>query len=267
MHTFASRKRGHLRCCVYIRHIVFWLTTKFLSYVWADFLNMANIGLGYRHVVVRQFLYQCGCLSFLPQVSLHWRSNLHQIVSLENSKLCFHSNLLRYMFPCTVEIQIWTFLLWVFPGLCDTVCDARFRIGFSGERCCAGFRHSRNWRARAVHLRCLSTCIGSGRGARCTVSVLEKVVLSRWCFVFVVGTEREKVTQKPARRWHGWPDDRPFSCAQRWRCNSCLSHKHAFRVRACEKTIVFVMHAEGVYSVYTHRQIVGTTFRQSETAC
>ena len=27
------------------------------------------------------------------------------------------------------------------------------------------------------------------------------------------------------------------------------------------------MHAVGVYSVYTHRRIVGTTFRQSETAC
>ena len=30
-----------------------------------------------------------------------------------------------------------------------------------------------------------------------------------------------------------------------------LSHKHAFHVRACEKTVVFVMHAAGVYSVYT----------------
>ena len=30
-----------------------------------------------------------------------------------------------------------------------------------------------------------------------------------------------------------------------------LSHKHAFHFRACEKTVVFVMHAAGVYSVYT----------------
>ena len=30
-----------------------------------------------------------------------------------------------------------------------------------------------------------------------------------------------------------------------------LSHKHAFHVRACEKTVVFVMHATGVCSVYT----------------
>ena len=30
-----------------------------------------------------------------------------------------------------------------------------------------------------------------------------------------------------------------------------LSHKHAFHVRACEKTVVFLMHAVGVYSVYT----------------
>ena len=29
-----------------------------------------------------------------------------------------------------------------------------------------------------------------------------------------------------------------------------LSHKHAFHVRACEKTVVFVMHGTGVYSVY-----------------
>ena len=32
-----------------------------------------------------------------------------------------------------------------------------------------------------------------------------------------------------------------------------LSHKHAFHVRACEKTVVFVMHATGVYSVYIMR--------------
>ena len=31
--------------------------------------------------------------------------------------------------------------------------------------------------------------------------------------------------------------------------------------------MVLVMHATGVYSVYTSRRIVGTTFRQSETAC
>ena len=49
------------------------------------------------------------------------------------------------------------------------------------------------------------------------------------------------------------------SCAQRC-CNSTnLSHKHAFHVRACEKTVVFVVHARCVYSVYTidvveHRQ-------------
>ena len=36
---------------------------------------------------------------------------------------------------------------------------------------------------------------------------------------------------------------------------------------ACEKTVLFMMHAGGVYSVYTPRRIVGTTFRQSETAC
>ena len=36
-----------------------------------------------------------------------------------------------------------------------------------------------------------------------------------------------------------------------------LSHKHALRVRAREKTVVFVMHAAGVYSVYTSRRIVG----------
>ena len=42
-----------------------------------------------------------------------------------------------------------------------------------------------------------------------------------------------------------------------------LSHQHAFHVRVCEKTLVFVMHATGVHSVY----IVGFTFRQSETAC
>ena len=36
---------------------------------------------------------------------------------------------------------------------------------------------------------------------------------------------------------------------------------------ACEKTVFFMMHAAGVHSVYTPRRIVGTTFRQSETAC
>ena len=46
-----------------------------------------------------------------------------------------------------------------------------------------------------------------------------------------------------------------------------LSHKLAFHVRACEKTVVFVMQATVVYSVYTPRRFVGTTFRQSETAC
>ena len=38
-----------------------------------------------------------------------------------------------------------------------------------------------------------------------------------------------------------------------------LSHKHAFHVRACEKTVVFVMHATSVYSVYTPRRFAGTT--------
>ena len=37
-----------------LKHIVFWLTTKFLSYVRVDFLKMANIVPGYRHVVVGQ---------------------------------------------------------------------------------------------------------------------------------------------------------------------------------------------------------------------
>ena len=45
-----------------------------------------------------------------------------------------------------------------------------------------------------------------------------------------------------------------------------LSHKHAFHVHAREKTVVFVVHATGVYSVYIPRRIVGTTFQQSETA-
>ena len=30
-----------------------------------------------------------------------------------------------------------------------------------------------------------------------------------------------------------------------------LSDKHAFHVRACEKTVVFMMYATGVFSVYT----------------
>ena len=47
-------------------------------------------------------------------------------------------------------------------------------------------------------------------------------------------------------------------------CRS-LSHKHAFHVGACEKTALYVMHAVGVYSVYTSRGIAGTTFRPSET--
>ena len=104
---------------------------------------------------------------------------------------------------------------------------------------------------------------------RCSVCsvVLEKVVLSRWCFV-LWWTGREKVRQGPARIWHGRPDDGFFQ-----------AHKDdtAFRVSwatsthvicACEKTAVFVMHASGVCSVLPHpRRIVGTTFRQSETAC
>ena len=47
-----------------------------------------------------------------------------------------------------------------------------------------------------------------------------------------------------------------------------LTHKHAFHVRACEKTVLYVMHAVGASSVYPPpRRIVGTTFRQSETSC
>ena len=75
-----------------IKHIVFWLTTKFLSYVLSSFSQYGQHRSGISSCCGGTFLYQCGSLSFLPQVSLHWRSNLHQIVSLENSKLCFHSN-------------------------------------------------------------------------------------------------------------------------------------------------------------------------------
>ena len=38
-----------------------------------------------------------------------------------------------------------------------------------------------------------------------------------------------------------------------YKTHDILSHKHAFHVRACEKTAVFVMHATGVYSVYISR--------------
>ena len=38
-------------------------------------------------------------------------------------------------------------------------------------------------------------------------------------------------------------------------------------MRACEQTVLYVMHAVRVYSVYTARRIVGTTFQYSETAC
>ena len=79
--------------------------------------------------------------------------------------------------------------------------------------------------------------------------VLEKVVLSRWCFVLWTGREkwgrdwqRDDMADRMTDHFH----------AQRC-CNSTiLSHKHAFTfVRACEKTVVFVMQATGVYSVYT----------------
>ena len=37
-----------------LKHVVFWLTTKFLSYARVDFLKMADVVRGYCLVVVRQ---------------------------------------------------------------------------------------------------------------------------------------------------------------------------------------------------------------------
>ena len=86
---------------------------------------------------------------------------------------------------------------------------------------------------------------------RCSVYsvVLETVVLSRWCFL-LWWTGRENV-------W--WPDDGLFMtdyfhAHTDATTHDILSHKHAFHVRACEKTVVFVMHATGVYSVYRKRE-------------
>ena len=86
---------------------------------------------------------------------------------------------------------------------------------------------------------------------------LEKIVLSKWCFV-LWQTGREKVLT-----WWRilFMRTKMLQCDP-GQCRS-LSHKHAFHVGACEKTPLYVMHAVGVYSVYTSRRIVGTTFRQS----
>ena len=59
-------------------------------------------------------------------------------------------------------------------------------------------RTSRNCR-KLLGLALLVDCTGSGRGASVYSVVLEKVVLSRWCFV-LWWTGKEKVRQRPARR-------------------------------------------------------------------
>ena len=100
-------------------------------------------------------------------------------------------------FPLLLRSKFEVFGLSV-PGLCDTVCDTRFRIGFS-VRSVARVSATLVIDVRERFIS--AACRLYGFWKRCSVYsvVSEKVVLSRWCFV-LWWTEREKVRQKPARR-------------------------------------------------------------------
>ena len=93
----------------------------------------------------------------------------------------------------------------------------------------------------------LVDCIGSGRGARCTVSSWKRSCCPGGASCCWTGREKEHAHEDAT-------------------IHDILSRKHAFDVRACEKIVVFVMHATGVFCVHTCR-IVGPTFGLSETAC
>ena len=92
------------------------------------------------------------------------------------------------------------------------------------------------------------------------------VARSRQCCV-LWWTGSEKVRERPTWLWHGWPEDGFFQAHKDDTNKPSWPEPHArIHIRACLWTdCVYVMHAVGVYSVYTSRRIVGTAFRQSET--
>ena len=121
------------RVDVDLRHIVSPLTTKLLSLV-----DQHSSGIS--SSCGETILYQWDSLSFPPQVSLHWSSNIHQIASLGDSMLCFSFQSLDTGFPVLVRSKFEIFVLSV-PG-CEvhsepsavgdrsTVVDTKFHIGF-----------------------------------------------------------------------------------------------------------------------------------------
>ena len=96
----------------------------------------------------------------------------------------------------------------------------------------------------------LVDCVGSERGAGCTVSSWRRSCCPGGASCFG-GLEE--------RRWGR--DQQGYDIVDRMTdyfhahkdatTHDILSHKHAFHVRACEKTVVFMMHTAGVCSVYT----------------
>ena len=94
--------------------VVFWLTTKLLSYVREDFLKMANIVRGYCHVVVRQSCTNgiiCRFCRRFPCTGARIYIRLPHL----RTRCCVFTRISGYKFPHTGEFQIWT-LLWVSPG-------------------------------------------------------------------------------------------------------------------------------------------------------
>ena len=100
------------RVDVDVKHIISLGTTRFLSYIWKDFLKMDIIG------------------TLLPDLSKLWWDKLrrfrhtvlvivlHLNATLENSMLCFHSNLSQRLSPYQYGLNS-NCVLGVSPGLLE----------------------------------------------------------------------------------------------------------------------------------------------------
>ena len=124
------------------------------------------------------------------------------------------------------------------------------------ERCCAGFRHSRTWRARAVQQRCLSTVwvLEEVLGVQCrpgegrAVQVVLRVVVD-WKRESEAETSKEMTWLTRRQTLFMRTKMTLQFVLEPWATNTYV-------ICACEMTVVFVMHASGVYSVCINNELI-----------